>query len=188
MKKQLAIICVASIIAISGCGNNGTPNNQPNQSQENVNQGMNHANMNHSGSAEVPKGLKEASNPTYKVGSQVIIKSDHMEGMNGATATVVGAYDTTAYAISYTPTTGGLKVTNHKWIIHEEIKNAGFEPFKPGSEVIVQADHISGMNDVTATIDSAQPTTVYMVDYMPTTGGAMVRNHKWVTESELSTK
>jgi hypothetical protein len=38
------------------------------------------------------------------------------------------------------------------------------------------------------TIDSAEHTTVYMVDYMPTTGGEMVKNHKWVTESELSAK
>ncbi|MFX3839288.1 YdhK family protein, partial [Streptococcus suis] len=77
----------------------------------------------------IPPGLKSAGNPTYKVGSQAIIKSDHMEGMNGATATVVGAYDTTAYSISYTPTTGGPRVTNHKWVIHEEIKDAGPDPF-----------------------------------------------------------
>ncbi|MED4779358.1 YdhK family protein [Brevibacillus choshinensis] len=195
MKKQLAILSVASIMILSGCGNNAAPapNNQPNQSQETIDQGMNHgnmdhANMDHSSSGEIPNGLKEASNPTYKVGSQAIIKSDHMEGMNGATATIVGAYDTTAYAISYTPTTGGPRVTNHKWIIHQEIKDAGTEPFKPGTEVIVQAEHMKGMNGVTATIDSAQPTTVYMVDYTPTTGGEIVRNHKWVTESELSAK
>ncbi|MYL58498.1 DUF1541 domain-containing protein, partial [Virgibacillus halodenitrificans] len=38
----------------------------------------------------------------------------------------------------------------------------------------------------TAKIDSAQKTTVYMVDYVPTTGGKKVTNHKWVTESELA--
>lgn len=193
MKKQLAILCVVSIMILGGCGNNAAPDNQPNQSQETVDQGMNHgnmdhANMDHSSSGDIPNGLKEASNPTYKVGSQAIMKTDHMEGMNGATATIVGAYDTTAYAISYTPTTGGPRMTNHKWIIHQEIKDAGAEPFKPGTEVIVQAEHMKGMNGVTATIDSAQPTTVYMVDYMPTTGGEMVKNHKWVTESELSAK
>lgn len=193
VKKQLAILSVFSIIVLSGCGNNAAPpSNQPNQNQESADQGMNHANMNgnmdHSTSGGIPSGLKTSGNPTYKVGSQAIIKSDHMEGMNGATATIVGAYDTTAYSISYTPTTGGPKVTNHKWIIHEEIKDAGQKSFKPGDEVVVQADHMQGMNNVTATIDSAQPTTVYMVDYMPTTGGEMVKNHKWVTESELSAK
>lgn len=32
-----------------------------------------------------------------------------MKGMNGAEATIVGAYDTTAYTVSYTPKTGGKK-------------------------------------------------------------------------------
>jgi len=30
--------------------------------------------------------------------------------------------------------------------------------------------------------------TVYMVDYTSTTDGEEVKNHKWVTESELSPK
>ena len=42
------------------------------------------------------------------------------------------------------------------------------------------------MQDATATIESAEDTTVYMVDFEPTTGEEMVRNHKWVTEAELS--
>lgn len=75
----------------------------------------------HSGSAEVPKGLKEAKNPTYKVGSQVVVKADHKKGMYGAKATIVGAYDTTAYVVTYTPTTGGPIVKNHKWVIESEL-------------------------------------------------------------------
>jgi hypothetical protein len=82
---------------------------------------MDHSEMNHSGSGEVPKGLKEAKNPTYKVGSQVIMNTDHMVGMKGATATIVGAYDTTAYVVTYTPTTGGEPVKNHKWVTESEL-------------------------------------------------------------------
>jgi hypothetical protein len=149
---------------------------------------MDHSKMNHSGSDEVPEGLKEAENPTYKVGSQAILKTDHMEGMNGAEATIVGAYETTAYVVSYTPTTGGERIENHKWVIHEEIENAGDETFEPGTEVIINADHMEGMKGATAVIDSAEATTVYMVDYTPTNGGEEVKNHKWVTESELSPK
>jgi len=52
--------------------------------------------------------LQEAENPTFEVGSQAIIETDHMEGMKGAEATIVGAYDTTAYAVTYTPTDGGV--------------------------------------------------------------------------------
>ncbi|WP_390628897.1 YdhK family protein [Bacillus litorisediminis] len=145
-----------------------------------------HGEMNHSSSGEVPEGLQEAENPTYEVGSQAILETDHMEGMKGATATIVGAYDTTVYAVSYTPTTGGEKVEKHKWVIHEEIQDAGEEPFKPGDEVILEAAHMEGMEGATAVIDSAEQMTVYMVDYTPTDGGEKVKNHKWVTESELS--
>lgn len=45
-----------------------------------------------------------------------------------------------------------------------------------------------GMKGATAKIESAEHTTVYMVDFTPTTGGEPVKNHKWLTESELSTK
>ncbi|QYF85490.1 YdhK family protein [Brevibacterium sp. PAMC21349] len=34
---------------------------------------------------------------------------------------MVGAYDTTAYAVTYTPTTGGPKVKNHKWVIESKL-------------------------------------------------------------------
>jgi len=153
------------------------------ESQENSMQGMDH-----SGSGEIPEGLAIAENPTYEVGSTFILQTGHMEGMMGAEATNVGAFDTTAYVISYTPTTGGERVTNHKWVIHEELKDVGTETLKPGSEVTVEADHMPGMDGATAEIDSAEQTTVYMIDYTPTTGGEKVTNHKWVTESELSSK
>lgn len=144
--------------------------------------------MDHSGSGEVPAGLKVAENPKYRAGSQAIMKAGHMEGMDGAEATIVGAYDTTVYAVTYTPTTGGDPVKNHKWVIQEEIKDAGDKTLKPGTKVTLQADHMEGMNGAAGTIDSAEKTTVYMVDYTPTTGGEKVTNHKWVTESELSAK
>lgn len=76
---------------------------------------------------------------------------------------------------------------NHKWVIQEEIKDAGNKQLKPGSEVTLEADHMKGMKGAKATIDSAEKTTVYMVDYTPT-GGKKVKNHKWVTEDELSAK
>lgn len=141
-----------------------------------------------SADADVPAGLTEAENPTFKVGSQAIIQADHMPGMKGAAATIVGAYDTTAYVVTYTPTTGGEPVKDHKWVIHQELKDAAEKPFEPGSEVVIEADHMPGMKGATGKIESAEATTVYMVDYTPTTGGDVVKNHKWVTESELSAK
>jgi hypothetical protein len=48
-----------------------------------------------SSSGEVPKGLKEAKKPTYKVGNEAIMHTDHMEGVIGAKSTIVGPYGTT---------------------------------------------------------------------------------------------
>ncbi|MFD0770344.1 DUF1541 domain-containing protein [Bacillus sp. CGMCC 1.60114] len=185
--KRITLLLISFVTAFSlaACSTATKKNDQ--SSMDNMKHGT-MSDMNHSSSGEIPKGLKEEKNPTYKVDSQVIVKADHMEGMNGAKATVVGAYDTTAYTVSYTPTTGGVKVTNHKWVIQEEIKNAGNETLKPGTEVTLEADHMKGMMGAKGTIDSAEKTTVYMIDYTSTTGGEKVTNHKWVTENELSTK
>ncbi|EGA88498.1 hypothetical protein GPDM_15464 [Planococcus donghaensis MPA1U2] len=145
-----------------------------------------HGDMDHSSSGEVPKGLAEADSPTFEVGSQATITADHMPGMNGAKATIVGAYDTTVYALSFIPTTGGDPVENHKWVIHEELEDAGDMPLAAGDEAVIAADHMEGMDGATATIDTAEETTVYMVDFTTTDSGDEVVNHKWITESELS--
>lgn len=144
--------------------------------------------MVHDESGEIPTGLKEAENPTYEIGETVELQTDHMEGMKGAEATIVGAFDTVAYEVSYDPTNGDPREDNHKWVIHEEIQDAGMDVINSGEEVILNAKHMEGMEGATATIDSAEETTVYMIDYEPTDGGEIVKNHKWVTDSEISKK
>ncbi|MEI4768982.1 DUF1541 domain-containing protein [Psychrobacillus sp. FJAT-51614] len=189
MKKKilLGIVTFATAVTLVACGNNKEEQNTTEGEDMNHSE-MNHSEMNHSSSGEIPAGLKEAENPTYPVDSKAILKTDHMNGMKDAEATIVGAYDTTAYVISYTPTTGGEKVENHKWVIQEEIKNAGGKTLEPGTEVTIEASHMEGMDGATGTIESSEKTIVYMVDYTPTTGGEEVKNHKWVTESELASK
>ena len=108
--------------------------------------------------------------------------------MDGAEGTVLSAYDTTAYEVSYTPVDGGEKVNNHKWVVQEEIKNAGDEKLAPGTEVTLEADHMEGMKGAEAVIDAAKETTVYIVDYTPTNGGKKVTDHKWLTEDELEAR
>ncbi|MBP2078059.1 YdhK family protein [Oceanobacillus polygoni] len=200
MKRNTLIIGIVSIIAVlllSACANeteentdteteSNTEEEMDMESESDSHEGMDHSEMNMSGSGEVPKDLKEAENPTYEVGSQAIIEAEHMDGMKGAEAKIVGAYDTTVYTVSYTPTTGGEEVTNHKWVIHEEFENPGEAPLEAGTEVTMNTDHMKGMDGAVAKIDSAEETTVYMVDFVPATGGEEVTNHKWVTESELS--
>ncbi|SOC43025.1 YdhK family protein [Ureibacillus acetophenoni] len=200
-KFTLGIISFAAALTLAACGgenaddttqnsttqeeSNAAPENNMNGENSEAMQGMDHSNMNHSGSGEVPEGLKDATNPTFPVGSKAIIQSDHMPGMKGAEATIVGAYDTTVYTVSFTPTTGGNPVTNHKWVIHEELEGVGEGVLQPGTKATINADHMKGMKGATATIDSAEETTVYMVDFTSTTG-EQVTNHKWVTENELS--
>ncbi|WP_429845095.1 YdhK family protein [Brevibacillus sp. FIR094] len=179
MKKQLTFLIAVTFIVLVGLGFFTSQQSAAN---------MKYLGMKRSSSSEVPKGLQEAKNPAYPVGSQAIIQADHMPGMKGAVATIVGAFDTTAYAVSYTPTNGGQPVKNHKWVVQEEIKNAGNVTLKPGTKVTLEANHMPGMYGATAKIDLSERTTVYMVDYTPTTGGPPVKNHKWVTESELSPK
>lgn len=193
MKKKAAFgfLTLALTFTLAACGEEEKEpakvdeQNESAEQQQTDHSNMDHSNMNHSSSGEVPEGLAEASNPTYPVGSTAMMQADHMEGMDGVEATITGAYDTTVYAVSYTSTTSGEKVENHKWVIHEELENPGDAPLEPGTEVTLQADHMEGMENAAAVIDSAEETTVYMVDYTSTTGDK-VTNHKWVTGSELT--
>ncbi|MEW8967405.1 YdhK family protein [Exiguobacterium alkaliphilum] len=189
VNKKLGMMTMA--LSLSGllvaCGEDETTNTDTNMSDqmEETMDGNDHSGMDMSGSGDVPEGLKSAENPTFAVGDKAIITEAHMPGMEGAEATIVGAYDTVVYSISYDPMHGGERVEDHKWIIHEEIVDAKADAYEPGDEVTVDAEHMNGMGGATATIDSAEETTVYMVDF-ELDNGERVTNHKWVTEDELS--
>lgn len=207
MKKRYGIIMLFSLILfLSACGTGenqgdntgeeGTLNeeetSQEDSKEENskddhsTEEGHNHK---MSSNGEPPSELKEAENPKYEEGDTVIIEAEHGEGdktmMKGAEATITGAFDTTAYAVSFTPTTGGEPVKNHKWVIHEELEETGDAPLAEGKEVTLAADHMEGMDGAEATIDKAEQTTVYMLDFTTVNGDQEVTDHKWVTESEL---
>jgi len=203
-KKKILIGIVALLaLVLAACGGNeetapdngtdtendsteNTEMNEESQPEEESDESDHHSGMNHSSSGEVPEDLANEEDQTYPVGSEALITTNHMGGMEGAIATIDGAYDTTVYIVTYTPTTGGEKVEDHKWVIHEEIENAEEETYEPGDEVVLEADHMEGMEGATATIDSAEDTTVYMVSYTDTETGEEVEYHKWVTEEELS--
>lgn len=186
MKKKRLVtgaLVLSTALVLAACGGN---EEESNSTEEMDHSNMEHAQMDYSSSGEVPEGLANAESPTYPVGSEAIINADHMGGMNGAKATITGAFDTTVYMVTYTPTTGGEPVEDHKWVIHKEIEDAGEAPFNSGEEVVLNAEHMDGMDGAAATIDSAEQTTVYMVSYKDTETGEEVTHHKWVTESELS--
>ena len=131
-----------------------------------------------------PAGIEPAASPTYPVGTEVRIDADHMDGMAGATGVVSGAFTTTTYAVSYTPTTGGDPVVDHRWVVHEELSTADAAPLPVGTVVTLQAAHMPGMQGAQATISGATSETVYMVDF--TVDGTQFTRHKWVVESELA--
>ncbi|MGO2078440.1 MAG: DUF1541 domain-containing protein, partial [Staphylococcus equorum] len=109
-------------------------------------------------------------------------------GMKNAEATVKGAYETYAYVVSYTPTNGDEKVSNHKWVVNEEVADAPENGFKKGDTVKLEADHMPGMKGAEAKIDDVNKTTVYVVDYRSTENDKMVKNHKWMTSNELKSR
>ena len=130
-----------------------------------------------------PAGIEKAASPKYPVGTHVTLTAGHMTGMDGAKATIVGAFDTYTYAVTFTPTTGGEPVKDHKWVVQEEIKDAGTKRLPDGTEVTLEAEHMEGMKGAKATIASSTDQTVYMVDYEA--DGMTMTNHKWVVESEI---
>lgn len=130
-----------------------------------------------------PEGMVPATAPTYPVGTRVILSADHMPGMAGAEATVSGAFTTTTYSVSYVPTTGGEPVTDHRWVVHEELENPGAAPLADDASVVLLAEHMPGMWGAAAIIDHSTSETVYMVDLVA--DGMRMTNHKWVVESEM---
>ncbi len=183
LRKQLTFIAVLGLLLLTACNEDGTIADP----HANTNDSAAREDMNHSSSTgELPQNLKTANNPTFPTGSEAIIQTNHMESMDQAEAVISGAYHTTAYSVSYKPTTESETIWNHKWVVHEELEDAGEKPLEPGSKVILNADHMKGMKGAEATIETAKNTTVYMVDFIPTNGDDEVMNHKWVIEDELT--
>ncbi|SDM02998.1 Protein of unknown function [Corynebacterium mycetoides] len=185
MKTTLtALLATASIAALSACSPSEAPSTEPAPAHTEHTEHTEHAAHNHpEDGGPVPEGMAEAADPKYAIGSTVTLNTDHMPGMQGAPATIVGAYDTTTYEVSYTPTDGGAPVTHHKWVVQEEIKDAGNEPLADGSPIVIQANHMAGMDGAEGTVDSSTDETVYVVDYEA--DGMKMTNHKWVVESEI---
>ena len=191
MKKStrlttFAAIAAATALALSGCSSpeedeGAQPSQEQTQGESPSGEGESHAHAADGG--DPPEGIKEASDPKYASGDEVILTADHMPGMEGAKATIAGAFDTTTYSVSYTPIDGSDPVKDHKWVVHEELGSPGKAPLKDGTEVTLAADHMPGMQGAEATIDSSTDETVYMVDV--DTDGVTMTNHKWVVEDEI---
>ena len=191
MRKHLMTTVAAGVLGgalvFTGCSTGG---GQDQGTPSTTSQHEGHGSSSDSGGMEhpmdggpAPEGIETAASPTYPVGTEVTLTADHMEGMDGANATIAGAYDTYTYAVNFTPSTGGEPVKDHKWVVQQEIKDAGEERLADGTEVTLEAEHMEGMKGAKATIASSTEETVYMVDYE--SDGMTMTNHKWVVESEI---
>ena len=191
MRKHLMTTVAAGVLGgalvFTGCSTGG---GQDQGTPSTTSQHEGHGSSSDSGGMEhpmdggpAPEGIETAASPTYPVGTEVTLTADHMEGMDGANATIAGAYDTYTYAVDFTPSAGGEPVKDHKWVVQQEIKDAGDERLADGTEVTLEAEHMEGMKGAKATIASSTDETVYMVDYE--SDGMTMTNHKWVVESEL---
>ncbi|TSB47242.1 YdhK family protein [Alkalicoccobacillus porphyridii] len=184
MKKWL-FLWTATVLILSGCNADGTIKDQQpsvkNETADPSNQ------TDQSATPQLPEGLTEEPDPTYAIGSNATILTDQSRDMHRAEAVIVGAYNTTAYAVSYKPTNATDDVWNHKWVIKEELTPSDSTNLEPGHQVTLHTDRIQGMEGAKATIESSQQTTVYMVNFVPTNGEDEVINYQWVTEQELST-
>ena len=189
MRKRLMTTIAAGLLGgalvLTGCSTGGGQDHQGHGSGSSASApassggGMGHP----MDGGPAPAGIKKAASPKYPVGTEVKLAADHMDGMDGAKATIVGAFDTYTYAVNFTPTTGGEPVKDHKWVVQQEIKDAGDTRLPDGTEVTLDAEHMKGMKGAKATIASSTVQTVYMVDYEA--DGMKMTNHKWVVESEI---
>ncbi len=132
------------------------------------------------------EGLIPAKSPLYPVGTAVVIKTDHMEGMQGASGVVSGVYETILYAVDYTAEDGKM-VINHRWVIAQEIENGTGNTLTIGDTVSLGTGHMGGHGGVgrSAIIVQISRGPAYMVDYDPVGGGERVVNHQWVSEFEI---
>lgn len=185
---RVAALAATGMLLFAGCADTSTEEDQSAQTEEEqpaqTEETADSAEHDHNpDGGPPPEGIQEAEDPTYPVDSTVILEADHMPGMQGTEATISGAFDTVAYSVTYTPTTGGDPVVDHKWVVHEELENPGEPPLDDGTEVVLEVDHMEGMAGAEATTESSTDETVYMVDFEM--DGMEMTNHKWVVESEI---
>lgn len=184
ISRALALTTVAAtvLLGVSACSSETSDTSDTHSAHEG-HEGHDHP----ADGGPAPAGIEEAQSPTYPVGTEVTLTADHMPGMDGAPATISGAYDTTTYSVTYTPNDGGDKVVDHKWVVAEELEGPeDTYNLQKGDTATITAEHMSGMKGVEATIESATTETVYMVDI--DSPDMTMKRHKWVVESEIQPK
>src|SRR5699024_11116151 len=150
MRKRLMTTVAAGVLGgalvLTGCSNGGDQDQAtPSSTSQNEGHGSSGSSSDSGGMEQptdggpAPEAIEKAASPKYPAGPEVTRTAEHMEGMDGANATNAGAFDTYTYAVNFTPTTGGNPVKDHKWVVQEEIKDAGDQRLADGTEVTLEA-------------------------------------------------
>jgi len=179
MKKfKLAVTVMTLGLALSACGTSGNANKKSSSSESST------STKTTTKSQAKISGLTKDKNPKYKVGSCVKMSATHMAGMKGAKATIVGVYQTKLYEVNFKSTKTDKMVKNHKWITKNEL-GGDHESYHVGEKITLLTNHMAGMEGAHGTITAVNSGPAYMVNFTPTTGGKMVKNHKWLAQDEL---
>ncbi|WP_037587063.1 DUF1541 domain-containing protein [Stenoxybacter acetivorans] len=166
-------------IALSACAaNSSSKTNEENRQNQPVSA---HGHLH--GNALLPANMTAAVNPKYAVGQRVVINEEHMPNSLGAKGVVKGAYRTNLIMVSFADKYGNV-ISNHKWVVQEELADKKIA--RKGDKVKLSAAHLGGDMNAAAFVDDVlYQQTAYVVDYLPTDGGAMVEDHMWYSEQEL---
>src|SRR5699024_11076635 len=114
MRKRLMTTVAAGVLGgalvLTGCSNGGD------QDQATPSSTSQHEDHGSSGSSSDSGGMEHSmdcgpaleviersASPKYPAGSEVTLTAEHMEGMDGANATIVGALDSYTFAVYFTP-------------------------------------------------------------------------------------
>ena len=120
MTTLIAAGILGSSLALAGCSAADGPAEPSASQSEDAHGGHGgHDGMEHpADGGPVPEGMTEAADPEYPVGTKVTLTADHMDGMDGATATIASSTDETVYVFDYEA--DGMEMTNHKWVVESE--------------------------------------------------------------------
>ncbi|WP_083489110.1 phage major capsid protein [Liquorilactobacillus uvarum] len=97
------------------------------------------------------KKEKKMADP-FKVGETVILKADHMPGMQGAMAKI-DAVNNGAYEVDYWPTDGSEEVKDHKWVTADEMETTD-KPYPSAVKTQKRDDEDDSGNDDGGSDDS----------------------------------
>ena len=139
---RLAAVVFTGAIVFAGCTDNGSDGGQTSGGSEasEASDGGGHGGMEHPmDGGPAPEGMAAAEDPEFPVGTEVTLTADHMEGMEGATATISGAFDTTTYSVSFTrPMAASRSLTTSGSSTSSRTRRG---PLAEGTEVVITADH-----------------------------------------------